>query len=85
VIKDVKVVVTGKQAPGEGYVIPYNAKTTPHLQHNVTVTGYVDPNRYVTYVVPFYEIQIVNEGQYKALRFGLSSSRGWMESISERA
>jgi hypothetical protein len=71
VINEVRVVVTGSRAPGDGYVIPYNAKTTPHLQHYVAVSGYVDPNRYVTYVVPFYKIQIVNGGLYKALRFGL--------------
>jgi hypothetical protein len=68
---DVKVIVTGRIASPNGYTIPYSAKTTPHLQHYLSRNGAVDQARFVTYIVPFYEVQIVGGNRYKALRFGL--------------
>lgn len=49
---ETKVVVTGKISPLRGYVIPYSAKTKPHLQHYLLANGATNPNAYVTYVVP---------------------------------
>lgn len=70
-MNEVKVVVTGQTVKDRGYIIPYDHRVTPHLQHYRRPNGTIFPNRWVTYEVPLYEVRIVGGGRYKAIRFGL--------------
>jgi hypothetical protein len=89
-MNEVKVVVTGQTMKEKGYIIPYDHRVTPHLQHYRRPNGTLFPNRWVTYEVPLYEVRIVGGGRHKAppnadigrrCRSSLfSASTGWRES-----
>jgi hypothetical protein len=71
-MNSVKVIVTSKTlASYKGYVIPYDHRVKPHLQHYVGSNGKALLNDFVTYEVPLYEIHVVGGSSYKAIRFGL--------------
>ena len=70
-IKEVGVVVTGKITRRDGSVVPYSPKTEPHLQHYGLPDGTPRWDKFVTYLVPLYEVQVVGGSRYEAIRFGL--------------
>lgn len=70
-MNEVKVVITNQIVREKGYVIPYDHRVAPHLQHYRGLNGIIFPNRYVTYEVPLYEVRIAGGARYKAIRFGL--------------
>ena len=71
-MNSVQVVVTGRTLPNyKGYVIPYDHRVRPHLQHYVGPNGAPLFNEFVTYEVPLYEVRFAGGGSYPAIRFGL--------------